>query len=41
MKSEHRYGFRMERGIGIKDGMDGLCAGNSIGCYVHQNALSA
>jgi cobyrinic acid a,c-diamide synthase len=35
------YGFRMSRGIGISGGMDGICVRNSLGEYMHQNALSA
>ncbi len=40
LHSAHDMGFRMERGYGIKDGMDGLCVKNTIGEYMHQNALS-
>jgi cobyrinic acid a,c-diamide synthase len=38
--SSYGFGFNMERGYGIKDGMDGLCIKNSLGEYMHQNALS-
>ena len=41
LRSEPEYGFRMSRGTGISGGMDGLCAKNSLGGYMHQNALSA
>ncbi len=40
LRGEGRFGFRMERGQGILDGMDGLVSGNSIGSYSHTNALS-
>lgn len=33
-------GFRILRGTGIKDGMDGLMTRRSLGCYIHQHALS-
>ena len=38
--SSYGFGFNMERGYGIMDGMDGLCVKNSLGEYMHQNALS-
>ncbi len=34
------FGFNVRRGLGIRDGMDGLVSGNSIGSYMHQHALS-
>jgi cobyrinic acid a,c-diamide synthase len=40
LRKEGRFGFRMDRGQGILDGMDGLVSGNSIGSYSHMNALS-
>ena len=40
LRDEGRFGFRMERGQGILDGMDGLVSRNSIGSYSHANALS-
>ncbi len=41
LRSRPEYGFRMARGTGISGGFDGLCARNSLGEYMHQNALSA
>ncbi len=35
-----RFGFDVRRGLGIRDGMDGLVSENSIGSYMHQHALS-
>lgn len=40
-RSDHRFGYVMERGIGIDDKHDGLIHNNSLGSYVHQHALSA
>ena len=34
------FGFKMIRGTGIKDGMDGLVMGRSLGTYMHQHAMS-
>lgn len=34
------YGFDVKRGKGIADRKDGLIAGNCIGSYMHQHALS-
>lgn len=34
------FGFSVRRGQGIRDRMDGLVSGNSIGSYMHQHALS-
>lgn len=36
-----RFGFRVDRGLGIADRMDGLVSGNAVGTYMHQHALSA
>lgn len=34
------YGFRVERGVGIAEGMDGLMLRRSMGAYMHLHALS-
>lgn len=38
--SDPVYGFDVRRGLGISGRMDGLVRKNSIGSYMHQNALS-
>lgn len=38
---DHSFCFDVHRGLGIKDGMDGLTVRNSVGTYMHQHALSA
>lgn len=35
-----RYGLKMERGIGISGGMDGITVRRSMGTYMHIHALS-
>ena len=35
-----RYGLKMERGIGISGGMDGITVRRSMGAYMHIHALS-
>lgn len=37
---EPSFGFSVKRGQGIRERMDGLVEGNSIGSYMHQHALS-
>lgn len=34
------YGYKVNRGLGIADKRDGLIAGNAMGTYMHQHALS-
>lgn len=34
------YGFKVERGVGIAEGMDGLMTRRSMGTYMHLHALS-
>ena len=36
-----RYCFKVRRGAGIADGMDGLTVNRTVGTYLHQHALSA
>jgi Ni-sirohydrochlorin a,c-diamide synthase len=38
--AEARFAYRMDRGIGIKDGMDGLIVKNTLGSYTHLHAAS-
>jgi cobyrinic acid a,c-diamide synthase len=38
--SEARFAYRMDRGIGIKDGMDGMIVNNTLGSYTHLHAAS-
>lgn len=35
-----RFAYRMDRGIGIKDGLDGIIAGNTLASYTHLHAAS-
>ena len=35
------FGFRLDRGLGINSGNDGLVKGNCLGTYMHQHALSS
>ncbi len=35
-----RFAYRMDRGIGIKDGMDGMMVNNTLGSYTHLHAAS-
>jgi cobyrinic acid a,c-diamide synthase len=34
------FAYRMDRGIGIKDGMDGMIVNNTLGSYTHLHAAS-
>lgn len=38
---DDRYGFDVERGLGITGSKDGLVSRNSMGTYMHQHALSS
>lgn len=35
-----KFAYRMDRGIGIKDGMDGMLVNNTLGTYTHLHAAS-
>ncbi|MGE0014570.1 MAG: cobyrinate a,c-diamide synthase [Candidatus Methanomethylophilaceae archaeon] len=35
------FGYKLLRGSGISDGMDGLVSNNALGTYMHQHALSS
>lgn len=35
-----KFAYRMDRGIGIKDGMDGMLVNNTLGSYTHLHAAS-
>ncbi|AFC98840.1 cobyrinic acid a,c-diamide synthase [Methanocella conradii HZ254] len=35
-----KFAYRMDRGIGIKDGMDGMMVNNTLGSYTHLHAAS-
>ncbi len=35
-----RFAYRMDRGIGIKDGLDGMLVNNTLGSYTHLHAAS-
>jgi cobyrinic acid a,c-diamide synthase len=37
---EAKFAYRMDRGIGIKDGMDGMLVNNTLGSYTHLHAAS-
>ena len=34
------FAYRMDRGMGIKDGMDGMMVNNTLGSYTHLHAAS-
>jgi len=34
------YAIRLERGTGIKDGLDGVCEGNMVASYSHIHSAS-
>lgn len=38
---EYLFTFRMQRGIGIRDRMDGICTRNVLATYTHLHALGA
>lgn len=38
--SDTKFAYRMDRGIGIKDGMDGMLVNNTLGSYTHLHAAS-
>jgi cobyrinic acid a,c-diamide synthase len=35
-----KYAIRLERGMGIKDGWDGMCEGNMVASYTHVHSAS-
>ncbi|HTY92045.1 MAG TPA: Ni-sirohydrochlorin a,c-diamide synthase [Methanocella sp.] len=35
-----KFAYRMDRGIGIKDGLDGMLVNNTLGSYTHLHAAS-
>ena len=37
---EAKFAYRMDRGIGIKDGLDGMLVNNTLGSYTHLHAAS-
>lgn len=38
--SDARFAYRMDRGVGIKEGLDGMISGNTLGSYTHMHAAS-
>ncbi len=38
--ADAKFAYRMDRGIGIKDGMDGMMVNNTLGTYTHLHAAS-
>lgn len=39
--SDARFAYRMDRGTGIKDGLDGMLVNNTLGSYTHLHAASS
>ncbi len=39
-RADAEFCFDVRRGLGIRDGRDGLFSGNAVGTYMHQHALS-
>lgn len=40
LKGPQTYAFKVERGVGIQDGHDGLVIGNTVACYAHLRSLA-
>jgi cobyrinic acid a,c-diamide synthase len=40
LPSETKFAYRMDRGIGIKDGLDGIIKNNTLASYTHLHAAS-
>lgn len=38
--SDTKFAYRLDRGVGIKDGLDGIIAGNTLASYTHLHAAS-